>query len=89
MSIPDLINSIFEFSAGLFLWNNVRVVIKHKKVRGYSILAVIVFSIWGYWNLFYYPHLNQWLSFFGGLNVVIPNTIWVILALYYTKKEKK
>ena len=89
MKIPDLINSLFEFTSGVFLWNSFRILMKHKAVRGYSILTVAFFSLWGYWNLFYYPHLEQWLSFFGGINVVLPNSLWVIFAIYYTRRNKK
>ena len=89
MSIPDMINALFESSAGLFLWNNVRLLFKQKRVRGVSVLSTAVFTLWGFWNLYYYPHLNQWWSFFGGLWVVTANTTWVYLALHYRKKEKR
>lgn len=83
MDAADLINALFESSAGLFLWNNVRLLYKHKKVRGVSVLSTTVFTLWGYWNLYYYPYLNQWLSFLGGILVVFANTTWVYLALRY------
>lgn len=89
MDIPDLINSLFESASGIFLWNNVRILLKHREVKGVSVLTVIVFSFWGYWNLFYYPHLSQTLSFFGGLLVVSANTTWIILAIYYKRKSKE
>lgn len=83
MNIPDFINGLFEMSGGFFLWNNVRILFRQKKIRGVSILTTAIFSAWGFWNLFYYPHLGQWLSFVGGINVVLANTAWVILALKY------
>jgi len=89
MIIQDLINSLFELSAGFFLWNNVRVLYRDKKVRGISILSIGVFTIWGYWNLYYYPFLDQWLSFLGGMLVVFANTVWVYLAIRYTREKKK
>jgi len=92
--IPDAINGTFEMSGGFLLWNNVRILIKQRSIRGVSIITTAIFSLWGFWNLFYYPHLNQWLSFIGGINVVLANTIWVILAIKFTralpeKEEKK
>jgi len=87
MIIQDLINSLFELSAGFFLWNNVRVLYRDKKVRGISILSIGVFTIWGYWNLYYYPFLDQWLSFLGGMLVVFANTVWVYLAIHYARKK--
>ncbi len=82
---PDLINSLFEGLAGVMLWNNVRVLAKHKEIRGISVLTVILFSLWGYWNLFYYPHLDQWLSFVAGILVVTANSAWIVLALKYRR----
>jgi hypothetical protein len=83
--LPDAINGTFELMSGFFLWNNVRILIVQKAIRGVSILTTAVFTIWGFWNLFYYPHLGQWLSFFGGINVVMANTVWVSLAIKYRK----
>ena len=89
MLIQDLINGLFECSAGFLLWWNVRILLRDKKIRGISILPTAVFGLWGFWNLYYYPFLEQHLSFLGGLFVVAANTAWVILAIYYTRKEKK
>ena len=83
MEIPDLINGSFEFLAGFFLLNNCFRVIKDKAVAGVSIISVIFFTLWGFWNLYYYPHLNQMISFFGGLLIVAANTFWVVLLLKY------
>lgn len=87
MEIPDLINALFESISGIALWNNVRILFRDKKIKGVSVLTTIFFTLWGYWNLFYYPHLNQILSFLGGLLVVSANTTWVILAIRYRKKR--
>ena len=85
---PDIVNSVFQFSAGLFLWNNVRMLVKHKKVQGISVLSIIFFTLWGYWNLFHYPVLHQWKSFVAGIFVVLANTVWVYLAFRYRKLER-
>ena len=85
----DFVNGSFEFCAGLLLWWNVRIILKDKKIRGVSILPSAVFGLWGFWNLYYYPFLKQILSFLGGIFVVFANTTWVVLAIYYTLKEKK
>jgi hypothetical protein len=88
MNLPDLINGMFEMASGLFLWNNVRLLVRDRAIRGVSIVTTAVFSAWGFWNLFYYPHLGQWASFAGGINVVAANTAWVILAMRYRAKAK-
>jgi len=89
MQIPDLINGNFEFIAGILLWLNVFRVYRDKQIQGIHIFPTAFFALWGFWNLFYYPHLGQWLSFVGGIMVVVPNTIWVSLAVYYTKTRGK
>lgn len=89
MIIQDLINALFEGLSGFMLWYNVYILARDKKVRGVSILTIAFFSAWGYWNLYYYPFLNQILSFMAGLIVVSANTVWVILAIHYKRKEKK
>ena len=44
------------------------------------------FAAWGYWNLYYYyPSLDQWWSFWGGVGVVTMNTIWLGQLIYYSQ----
>ena len=87
MSIQDLINGLFELFGGLAVFMHIRTTLKDKEIKGVSISATVLFTAWGYWNLYYYPHLNQWLSFIGGLLIVVGNTIWVILMFKYWKKK--
>ena len=88
MSVPDVVNGFYEIFAGLFILNNCRIVIKDKNVKGVSIISTVFFTTWGIWNLYYYPTLNQWASFYGGISVVGANMVWVILMMYYRRKEK-
>jgi hypothetical protein len=85
MSIPDFTNGSFELLGGLLNYINVWRLWKDKELRGVHWFPTFFFALWGYWNLYYYPHLNQWISFTGGLIVVSANTAWVILALKYRK----
>ncbi len=89
MITPDMINEGFELVVGILLWWNVRLIVRDKKLRGVSILPTSVFGLWGLWNLYYYPYLEQMLSFVRGIFVVVANTTWIFLALYYMIKEKK
>ncbi len=88
MQIPDLINGSFEFLSGFFVLLNCYRVVKDKDVKGVSIITIMFFTLWGFWNLYYYPYLGQWLSFFGGLFIVSTNCLWVGLMIYYTRKSK-
>ena len=87
MQIPDIINGSFELLSGLFVLLNCHRVIKDKNVKGVSVLAVLFFTLWGFWNLFYYPHLGQWISFAGGLIIVSANCLWVGLMIYYIRRN--
>ena len=85
MTLPDLINATFEAAGGLFILNHCRVLYRDKEVKGVSKLSTAVFFAWGCWNLFYYPSLDQWLSFFGGLGIVAGNFLWFCMMLYYAR----
>lgn len=81
----DIFNGIFEMSGGFFLWLNVISLYKAKCVKGVSIFSFGFFAIWGYWNLYYYPSLEQWVSLIGATSCTLANTAWIILALRYRK----
>jgi hypothetical protein len=80
---PDLINGLFEGWGGVAIWGNVRRISRDRCTRGVSLKSTAFFTSWGFWNLFYYPHLAQWLSFTGGLFIVAGNTVWIALAWRY------
>ena len=80
---PDAVNGLFETLGAVAIWGNVRRILRDKQIKGIDWRVTLFFSAWGYWNLFYYPHLGQWFSFAGGLALVAGNTVWVALALKY------
>lgn len=82
---PDFINFLFEGLAGFFVLAHCNRLYQDKEVKGVSAVATLFFAAWGYWNLYYYPTLGQWWSFYGGIGVVLANTLWVILLFYYIK----
>lgn len=86
MDWADLTNAIFELTGATLNWMNVVVIWKQKKVRGVYVPAWILFTFWGFWNLYFYgPHLGQWLSWSAGLVMVFANTVWVVLAIRYRR----
>jgi hypothetical protein len=89
ISLPDLVNGLFELLGGVVLIFNCLRMHKDKQLKGVNIWVTVFFNAWGFWNIYYYPHLNQWLSFFGGLSITTANTIWVLMAIYYTRIYKK
>lgn len=84
----DLINGSFELFAGLLYIINVVRLVKDKEVKGVSWIPVSFFTLWGGWNLYYYPSLNQTFSFIGGICIFVVNAIWLLLVFYYRQKQK-
>ena len=85
MTWPDWINGSFEFGAGLAVLNHCRVLYIAKKHEGVSIASTAFFWSWGCWNLYYYPHLDQWISFVGGLSIMLANLLWLCLMIHYAQ----
>ena len=84
---PDLITGIFEVGGTAFIFLSIIQLYKDKIVRGVSWVHVGFFTIWGFWNLFYYPHLGQWWAFAGGIGIVSANAFWLCQLLYYLRRE--
>ena len=78
----DQFNGLFEFFGACLTLLSVRRILLDKLVHGVSPLPVIFFTAWGLWNLWYYPHLDQWWSFTGGVFLVWVNAWWVSCLLY-------
>ena len=86
---PDLVNGLFEFGGGVLLWLNVRRLWRDRTVSGVSALPVVFWTAWGLWNLWFYPAVNCWASFAGGIFVVAANGAWLGLLLWIEWKKKK
>lgn len=88
MSPPDLINSIFVASAGFFVLDHSRNLLRDKQAKGVSLLAVIFFPTLGFWSLYYYSYLNQPFSFLSALFLTFADSLWLVLIIYYRRKNK-
>lgn len=86
---PDMINGIFELFGALFLILNVLRIHKDKKLSGVHWMPTVFFTVWGMWNLYYYPSLDQWYSFYGGLLIATVNTVWLLQIFYYSELRKR
>lgn len=84
---PDIINGSFELLGTPFVLLSIFKLAKEKKVCGISWAMVGFFTVWGLWNLFYYPHLGQWASFCGGIALAIANIIYLIQLIYWSNKR--
>jgi len=85
---PDIINGSFEFLGAPFILTSVFKLYKEKQATGVSWVHAGFFSAWGFWNLFYYPHLDQWVSFCGGIAIVLANLVWLGQIFYYGSKNR-
>jgi len=88
MSWADAVNGLFEGVTGIASILNCRQLYKDKEVKGVVWWFTIFYTLWGFWNLYYYPSLNQWFSFAGGLVIVAANAFWVGMVIYYRRKLK-
>jgi hypothetical protein len=87
VTLPDLINGLFESGSGLFQTANCFRLYRDKMVLGIAPTSMAFFTAWGFWNLYYYPNLDQWFSFAGGIVIVSANLTWVSMAFYYGRPD--
>jgi hypothetical protein len=87
MQIADLINGGFEIFGGFAMARNVRALYRAKRFEGVDMQASAFFTSWGLWNLWYYPNLGQWVSFVGGLTLVIANAFYIALMWRYRNNK--
>jgi hypothetical protein len=83
VSFGDFGNGLFELIGGFCVWQNVKRIRQDKQVKGVDWRVTGFFTSWGFWNLWYYPSLSQWLSFLGGLVIVAGNVVWLAMAIKY------
>lgn len=89
MTWADTVNGGYESVGGIFMLLNCIRLYKDKEVKGVSLIPAAFFCSWGYWNLYYYPSLNQWASTWGAALMTLVNTVWIGQAIYYTRKNIK
>jgi hypothetical protein len=79
----DVGNALFEFIGAIVAWMNCIKIRKDKKVRGVYWPIWMFYSLWGIWNLYYYPSVNCWWSFAAGAILTVANVVWALTALRY------
>lgn len=87
IGVVDTINGLFECLGGWFVILSIMKLQGEKRVHGVSWLHAGFFTVWGYWNLYFYPQLGQWFSFLGGIVIVVMNTLWMIQLIHYSRKQ--
>jgi hypothetical protein len=79
----DRINGGFELAGGFFTVLHILRVLADKSVAGVSITTVLFFTLWGFWNLYYYKSISQRWSLVASYFITSMNVIWVSLLIYY------
>lgn len=82
---PDLINGCVELVGSVFTWRNAYQLYRDRKVSGVYWPATAFFTLWGFWNLYYYPVLGQWFSLAGGTMLSLGNAAWLLCLALCTK----
>lgn len=85
---PDVVNAVFEALGGVAIFGHCVRLYKDKMVRGVYWPATAFFLTWGFWNIFYYSHLDQWWSWGAGLLIAAANTTWCLMMAYYIRRER-
>lgn len=81
----DITNGVFEIAGAAFSLLSVRQLRIDKMVRGVHWGPAVFFTVWGVWNLAYYPHLSQWVSTGGSGLLVLVNVWWLLLYRRYSR----
>ncbi len=84
---PDVANGLFEISGAVFIAFSIVKLYRDKLVRGISWVSVVFFLSWGCWDLFYYLHINQLISWIGGLGGLVATAVWLGQLIYYQRRE--
>jgi hypothetical protein len=86
MQIIDIINGTFETLGGLAVGLSIRQLLRDRRVAGYHWGSLVYFTSWGYWNIYYYPALDQWVSAVGATMTALANTVYLGMIIYFSRK---
>lgn len=81
LQTPDLINCGFELIGAYFTWRNAWQLVQDREIKGVYWPTSVFFTIWGLWNVLYYPAIEQYASFAGGVVLVTGNLAWSFMAI--------
>lgn len=84
----DQINAVFQGGAGIMVLLHVRQAYIDKDVKGVSLVSVLFFVLWGAWNCYYLPYLQQWWSFAAGFVALAANTVWLLQLWHYKRRRR-
>jgi hypothetical protein len=84
MDVWDLTNAFFEAVGSVLIWLNVRRLYIDREVKGVQWEVNLFWLSWGVFNLFFYgPVMGLWISWWMGISIIVANTVWVAMLLYF------
>ncbi len=86
--LSDITMGLIQVISAGFLSKSVWMLYQAKIVRGVSAVTVAFWVAWGLWDLYYFPSLNQWWAFSGGVIVTLMNALYVGLIVRYNYRER-
>ena len=79
----DIVNSFLKYISGFFIIPTIIELYNTENAEGVSWIHVGFFSLWGVWNLYYFWNLDQKLSALANVFLILMNTTWLVMLLYY------
>ena len=83
----DIINALFELFGAVAVLPSIYKAYQTKIIRGVSIITPLFFAAWGYWNIIYYPHLEQHWSAAAAMFLAATNSVWLLQVWIYKDSE--
>jgi hypothetical protein len=87
MTTPDLINGAFEIFGSVATWGTFHAIRKDRGYAGIRLPIMAFFTSWGFWNLYFYSHLAQWVSLVASLSLTAGNVAIIAAMMYYGRKK--
>ena len=83
----DKINALFEAFGAVAVLPSIVKAYRSKIIRGVSIITPLFFASWGFWNIIYYPSLDQLWSAAAAVFLAATNSTWLAQVWMYRKGE--
>ena len=84
----DLLNCGLEVCGGLLVTQDIRAILRARRVVGRSVLPMLFFTAWGVCNLYIYPSSGLIASAIGGAFLCAMNIVVLVLVARYRDRPE-